>query len=268
MMKIAILSGKPSCDKITVAIETLLKTFDKAGIGCQVIDPDVALGQGWDLLMSLGGDGTFLKAASLAAPSGIPVLGVNFGRMGFLSENGLQEAVDAILGGNYETEDRLILQARVNDELHHALNEVVVTRVASAMLGVEVTIDGMKLPACWGDGMLISTPSGSTAYSLSVGGPIVLPSSKVLIIAPVAPHNLNIRPIVVPKESKISLSFVSRDASVKFSADNDSSNIPSDSVVDLELAPFVLKMVRLSGNNFINALSDKLYWGEDKRNEI
>ena len=134
------------------------------------------------------------------------------------------------------------------------------------MLGVELTCDGKKLPACWGDGLLISTPSGSTAYSLSVGGPIVIPDAKVLIVAPVAPHNLNIRPIIVPRECKITLSFLSRDPYVKFSADNNFVNIPSSETVRLSMAPFSLKRVKLEGDSFIKALSDKLFWGEDKRN--
>lgn len=267
-MKIAILSGKPVHGTSFRDEEDFVRALTKAGIDTGVIDPDATFSPDWDMLLSLGGDGTFLKAASLAAPVGVPVLGVNSGRMGFLSENSLDDAAKALLCGDYKIVERTILQAKVDGRTHYAMNEVVVSRVASAMLGVEITLDGKKLPACWGDGLLVSTPSGSTAYSMSVGGPLVLPASKVLIIAPVAPHNLNIRPIVVPQESKIALSFISRDAAVKFSADNDFWDIPAGSVVELELAPFVLRKVKLDGSSFIKALSDKLHWGEDKRNQL
>ena len=188
------------------------------------------------------------------------------GRMGFLSDNSPESVAKALLSGRYEIENRILLQAEAGGKVYHALNEVVLSRSGSAMLGVELTFDGKKLPACWGDGLLISTPSGSTAYSLSVGGPIVIPDAKVLIVAPVAPHNLNIRPIIVPRECKITLSFLSRDPYVKFSADNNFVNIPSSETVRLSMAPFSLKRVKLEGDSFIKALSDKLFWGEDKRN--
>jgi NAD+ kinase len=134
------------------------------------------------------------------------------------------------------------------------------------MLGVDVFLDGVRLPTYWADGLVISTSSGSTAYSLSVGGPIVLPESKVLIISPIAPHNLNIRPLVVPDTSEIVLRMQSRDGQYEFSADNRSTDVHEDVEVRVSVAQFSLKRVRLNRSNFINALTEKLFWGEDVRN--
>jgi NAD+ kinase len=134
------------------------------------------------------------------------------------------------------------------------------------MLSVDVCVDGVMLPTYWGDGLVVSTSSGSTAYSLSVGGPIVLPESKVLIIAPIAPHNLNMRPLVVPDTSVITLKVHSRDGHFEFSADNRTAEIAESTVIKIQMAQFSLKRVRLNKSNFIQALTEKLYWGEDVRN--
>lgn len=225
-----------------------------------------------DMLLSIGGDGTFLSSSRIAAGKGIPVAGVNLGRLGFLSENRPEDLVQALLSGDYSIETRTLLKAAVKtgnpeiDAWPYALNEMTVRRNGPAMLGVDVCVDGVDLPTYWADGLVVSTSSGSTAYSLSVGGPIVLPQSKVLIIAPIAPHNLNIRPLVVPDSSQISLRIHSRDGSFEFSADNRSASVKDDVQVDVSVAQFSLKRVRLNRSNFISALTEKLYWGEDVRN--
>jgi NAD+ kinase len=152
------------------------------------------------------------------------------------------------------------------DEWPFALNEFTVHRNGAAMLGVDVTIDGVDLPTYWSDGLIVSTSSGSTAYSLSAGGPIVLPESRVLIVTPIAPHNLNVRPLVVPDTSVITLKMHSRDGSVIFTADNRTALIPAEQEVVINVAQFSLKRVRLNRSNFIEALTEKLYWGEDVRN--
>ena len=152
------------------------------------------------------------------------------------------------------------------DGCPYALNEMTVRRSGAAMLEVNVRIDGIMLPTYWGDGLVISTSSGSTAYSLSVGGPIALPESKVFIISPIAPHNLNVRPLVVPDTSEIMLSVHSRDGHFEFSADNRTSDVSENTQVEIRMAQFSLKRVRLNKSNFIQALTDKLFWGEDVRN--
>ena len=148
----------------------------------------------------------------------------------------------------------------------YALNEITVHRTGAAMLGVDVDLDGVRLPTYWADGLVVSTSSGSTAYSLSVGGPIVLPESRVLIISPIAPHNLNIRPLVVPDTSVLTLRMHSRDGSFTLTADNRAVDVAENIVVEVSVAQFSLKRVRLNRSNFIKALTEKLFWGEDVRN--
>ena len=140
-------------------------------------------------------------------------------------------------------------------------------RSGAATLGVTVSVDGNSLPVYWSDGLLVATSSGSTAYSLSVGGPIVLPDSKVLIISPIAPHNLNVRPLVVPDSSVIEIGFVSRDSRVLFTADNRTAEIQAIARIRISRADFPLNRIKLDGSNFINALTGKLFWGEDIRND-
>lgn len=225
-----------------------------------------------EMLLSIGGDGTFLSASSLVAGMDIPVLGVNAGRLGFLSENRPEDIASAILSGDYTIENRAMLKAEtepgesVIDSWPYALNEISVHRSGAAMLGVDVTIDGVLLPTYWADGLVISTSSGSTAYSLSVGGPIVLPDSKVLIVSPIAPHNLNIRPLVIPDTSQIVLNMHSRDGRFVLTADNRTAEVSEETEVRISVAQFSLKRVRLNRSNFINALTEKLFWGEDIRN--
>ena len=243
--------------------------------GCEVYMAErmVSLKEGTEMLLSVGGDGTFLSAAIIALENSIPVVGVNMGRMGFLSEGRPEDVVEAILSGEYKIESRAVLNAEIIPELcdvelmpPYALNEMTIRRSGAAMLGVDVCVDGVRLPTYWGDGLVISTSSGSTAYSLSVGGPIALPESKVLIISPIAPHNLNVRPLVVPDTSEIVLSTQSRDGHFEFSADNRTIDVPETTEIVVKMAQFSLKRVRLNKSNFIQALTDKLYWGEDVRN--
>lgn len=229
---------------------------------------------GTSMILSIGGDGTFLSAASVSGDSGVPVLGVNFGRLGFLSENSPEDVFHAVASGDFTVENRTLLHAEVSPwqplsqvtGWPYALNEFTVHRSGAATLGVIVSIDGARLPVYWSDGLLVATSSGSTAYSLSVGGPIVLPESKVLIISPIAPHNLNVRPLIVPDTSRIEIGFVSRDGSVLFTADNRNAEISADSRISVSMAGFSLKRIRLNSSSFINALTGKLFWGEDIRN--
>ncbi|MGN0188747.1 MAG: NAD(+)/NADH kinase [Candidatus Cryptobacteroides sp.] len=225
-----------------------------------------------DFLLSVGGDGTFLSASSFAAKAGVPVVGVNLGRLGFLSENRPEVVADALLNGRYSLDVRTMLQVKCLEgrlcgmEFPPALNEVTVHRIGAAMLGVDVTVDGKALPTYWADGLLIATSSGSTAYSLSAGGPIVMPESKVLIISPIAPHNLNVRPLIVPDTSEITLGLRSRDDRVNLTMDNRTFETEPGTRLSVSMAQFSLKRVRLDSSDFINALTEKLFWGEDIRN--
>lgn len=230
---------------------------------------------GTDLVLSVGGDGTFLSASRCVGKSGIPILGVNLGRLGFLSEYSPEEACGALLSGDWYLEDRELLGTKVSDGSlesdpqfwPYTLNEVSVHRSGAALLGVDVSIDGHPLPTYWADGLLVATSSGSTAYSLSVGGPICAPEAKVLIIAPIAPHNLNARPLVVPDTTTVSLSMRSRDEKVMLSMDNRNHLVDPSVSLEVKVAQFSLKRVRLKNTSFIKALTTKLFWGEDIRND-
>lgn len=269
-MKIAIYIGKGDVDN-DPGIVRLMEELRIGGHELRVLADKVHLDEA-DMLLSVGGDGTFLSASMLVAGRGIPVVGVNSGRLGFLSENRPADVVQALLSGEYSVEHRAMLEAEVHtgessiDSWPYALNEFTVHRSGAAMLGVEVSVDGVQLPVYWADGLIVSTSSGSTAYSLSVGGPIVLPESRVLIISPIAPHNLNVRPLVVPDTAEVRLKMHSRDENVIFTADNRTASISSDSQIAVRVAQFSLERVRLNRSNFIDALTEKLFWGEDVRN--
>ena len=271
LMNIAVYIGKEEL-RTDSRVLTLLDTLIQGGCDVSFVESKDQLSEGTDMLLSVGGDGTFLSAAIMVTDKNIPVAGVNLGRMGFLSENRPEDFAQAVLAGDYTVESRAMLRADVHtgnpeiDNCPFALNEMTVRRSGPAMLTVDVCVNGEKLPTYWGDGIIISTSSGSTAYSLSVGGPIAMPDSKVLIISPIAPHNLNVRPLVVPDSSEISLSINSRDGHFEFAADNRTAEVPEDTAISVGMAQFSLKRIRLNKSNFIQALTDKLFWGEDVRN--
>ena len=234
----------------------------------QAPEPDTAM------VLSLGGDGTFLSASHIAAPCGLPVFGVNFGHLGFLSENSAQDVLDAILSGSYAIQERTMLQAHVEgsavegEDLLFALNEISVSRVSAQMLAVDVTLDGKPLPTYRADGLLVSTSSGSTAYSLSVGGPVCMPDSKVLILAPVAPHNLNVRPLVVPEDAVLQLAPRTREGAMVLTVDNRTFTLEKGCRVTISAAPVRLRRGVTGKSNFIEALKDRLLWGGDVRNTM
>lgn len=270
-MNIAIYIGKEELRED----ERVLSLLDElVGGGCDIchVSLESKVPENTDMLLSIGGDGTFLNAAMMVAGKDVPVAGVNLGRMGFLSENRPEDVAQAVLAGEYTVESRAMLEAEVKtgnpeiDAFPFALNEMTVRRRGAAMLTVDACVNGVKLPTYWGDGLIISTSSGSTAYSLSVGGPIAMPEAKVFIISPIAPHNLNVRPLVVPYSSSIDLTLSSRDACFEFSADNRTVVVPENTKVRIRMAQFSLKRIRLNKSNFIQALTDKLFWGEDVRN--
>lgn len=268
-MKIAVYIGTKGAET-EPRLVGLLRSLTEGGCECYVAEDEVL--PGTDMVLSIGGDGTFLSVSKLVSDSGIPVVGVNMGRLGFLSENRPEDVAQALLGGEYAIEDRTLLRAvsvdadgRRGEEVF-ALNEITVHRSGAAVLGVDVCIDGKELPTYWADGLIVSTSSGSTAYSLSVGGPIVLPQSRVLLVSPIAPHNLNVRPLVVPDSAEIRLRMQSRDGKYIFTADNVTHECPEGTAIEVALAHFSLRRVRLNKSDFINALTEKLFWGEDVRN--
>lgn len=274
-MKTAVYIKDKSLEKDS-RFESLVSALKSASCSVEFVQDGDRLSSDVDILLAAGGDGTFLSAARIVEDSLTPVLGVNFGRLGFLSENKWDEVVSAIVSGGYTVESRNLLKAKVYpetgtkeiDDWTYALNEVCVHRSGASMLGVDVTIDGSPLPTYWADGLLVATSSGSTAYSLSAGGPIVLPESKVLIISPISPHNLNVRPLIVPDSTEITLKFQSREDSLMLTMDNRRTEIDAMHEITISKAPFPLKRVKFDGSSFLDALVSKLFWGEDIRNNI
>ena len=226
---------------------------------------------GTDMVLSIGGDGTFLGTTRMVAEAGIPILGVNFGRLGFLSENKPELVAAPILEGKYTIKERAMLQVSSDSPLSgefwpYALNEAGLYRTGADTIGIQASVGGMDLPTYWADGLMAATSSGSTAYNLSAGGPICLPDAEVLLLTPVAPHNLGLRPLVVPAGKTISRKGNSRSGRLTLSLDNRSLEIPSETEIDIRTAPFRLRLVDLGQENFIDALRIRLFWGQDVRN--
>lgn len=227
-----------------------------------------------DFLFSLGGDGTILEASTLTAGTGIPVLGVNLGRLGFLSNvsrNDLEYAFQALIGGRYQVSERTMLSVRHRaSELSSdflALNEVTVSRKDSAsMITIHTWIDDQFLASYWADGLIISTPTGSTGYSLSCGGPIVSPCSEIMIITPIAPHNLNVRPVVLSDTSQIRLQIEAREKYFLVATDSKTQDIECGKDILIQKAKVTFSLVQLEGYPYYKILREKLYWGADKRN--
>ena len=226
-----------------------------------------------DLCIGLGGDGTLLDAVAMVGRTGIPVLGINLGRLGFLSSVRLEEvdaALAALSAGHYALQDRTLLEVLDQTDAlgthNFALNEVSISKRDSAsMIAVHVHLGTAYLNTYWADGLIVATPTGSTAYSLSCGGPIVYPTSDALVINPISPHNLNVRPFVVPDHFTIRLQLEARSDRCLLNLDSRSVTIEGDSTVTIRRAPFPVKMVQLEDQDFLDTLRNKLNWGLDQR---
>ncbi len=226
-----------------------------------------------DLCISLGGDGTLLDTVTLVGRSEIPVLGINLGRLGFLSNVKLETvdlALAAIRNGRYLLEDRSLLEVTDQTELlgttNFALNEVSVhKRDSASMIAIHVHLGADYLNTYWADGLIIATPTGSTAYSLSCGGPVLYPTSDALVINPICPHNLNVRPFVVPDHFTITLRLEARSDRCLLNLDSRSAAIDGQSTITIQRARFAVKMVQLENSDFLDTLRTKLSWGLDVR---
>ena len=227
-----------------------------------------------EYIFSVGGDGTFLQSVLQIRNFLVPVIGVNSGRLGFLadiSEDQVNDALLNIFNKNYKVIERSMLEVEFSDrenlDFNYALNEMTVLKTDnSSMLNVKAYVDGEFLNNYWADGLIIATPTGSTAYSLSVGGPILTPDSENIIITPLAPHNLTIRPIVVPDNGVITLKVEGRGANYLTSLDSRSVAVEFSTVITVKKAQFKLKTLQLPGQPFFNTLRSKLMWGIDRRN--
>jgi NAD+ kinase len=230
----------------------------------------------YDVFISIGGDGTILRAATFVRNSGIPILGINAGRLGFLASIPKERVLyylDLVFKKDYTLSNRTVLglETSINipelEDINFALNEVSINRKdTTSMIVIETYLDGEYLNSYWADGLIISTPTGSTGYSLSCGGPVLLPESKSLIITPIAPHNLNSRPIVIPQGTEIKLKVSGREEQYLISLDSRIFTISNENELTIKKKPFDINMISFKDNTFLNTLRKKLLWGEDTRN--
>ena len=225
-----------------------------------------------DMALSLGGDGTFLTTAMWVSRQGMPILGLNLGHLGYLTAGRLDETsnvLDDVLSGNYRIEERTMLQVECDAvEIPHpwALNEIAILRHdTSSMLDMETRLRSHELTTYRGDGLIISTPTGSTAYNMSVGGPILEPTTSCLVLSPISPHSLTMRPLVVRDDSEIAVRTYSRASQYEVSIDGEVTLCPTGSMLIIKRAPYCARVVQRLGNNFASTLRQKLLWGTDQR---
>ncbi|MBK6979036.1 MAG: NAD kinase [Cytophagaceae bacterium] len=232
----------------------------------------------YDMALSLGGDGSFLETLWLVAKFEIPVLGINFGRLGFLTDiqpQHIKETIDKILQKDYSIDERIMINARADTDIfesgmNFALNEIAIAKTdTSSMIVINTYVDGEFLNSYWADGIMVATPTGSTGYNLSCGGPLMVPQSDNFVITPICPHNLFVRPIIVSSKSQITFSVESRSKNFLLSMDS-RAKIVGDEIgeIVISLEKFKAKLVKIKGNDFLSTLRKKLRWGEDIRNRV
>jgi NAD+ kinase len=234
------------------------------------------LDNSFDMLISIGGDGTILKASTLVRDSGIPILGINAGRLGFLAnvqKDNIAEFMQFVIDKKYTISKRTLLSLSCTPEndaiqdINFALNEITVSRKdTTSMITVETYLNNEYLNSYWADGLIIATPTGSTGYSMSCGGPILTPDVQSLVITPIAPHNLNARPLVVKDETEIRLKVSGREEHYLVSLDSRVISVKNETILVIKKTPFQINMVEIPEETFLKTLRSKLFWGEDRRN--
>ncbi len=292
-MNIAIY-GRKITKQNTSYFENILKTLDVLGWNA-VLEKDLKdqlekkvgisdkyktfetfhdLKKGIDLAVSVGGDGTFIQMVKYVRDSEVPITGVNMGRLGFLANvnpENFELTMQMVKDKKYEFQKRSLLRVHTNEDLfgedNIALNEVTLHKKdTSSMITVHASLNDNYLNSYWADGLIVATPTGSTAYNLSCGGPIITPGCQVHILTPIAPHNLNVRPMVVPDNFPIKLSIEGRDRKYLISLDSNSKSIAQDEEVTITKAEFLINVVKFDDNNFLDTIRNKMSWGVDKRN--
>jgi len=234
------------------------------------------LDSSFDMFISFGGDGTILRATTYVRDLGIPIVGVNTGRLGFLStfkKEDVRKLVQEFVLGAYTIVERSLVKVNAGDqakeigELNFALNEITVSRKdTTSMITVETFLNGEYLTSYWADGLIVSTPTGSTGYSLSCGGPVIVPTAKSLVLTPIAPHNLNARPLVISDDTVIRLKVSGREEHHLVSLDSRIATLENGTEIEIRKADFTIKMIEYTSESFLKTLRNKLLWGEDKRN--
>lgn len=236
------------------------------------------LDSSFDVMLTIGGDGTILRAITFVRNLNIPILGINVGRLGFLAmaqKEDIKNVLHALRTKAYKTSERTVIEALISNtgtpisNINFALNEITVTRKNTAsMITINTELNGEFLTSYWADGLIISTPTGSTGYSLSCGGPVIMPNAKNFVITPIAPHNLNARPLVIPDDTEVRLTISGREKKYFVSLDSRIETLSNKTSIIIRKANFSVKMIRLEGESFITTLREKLLWGEDNRNKL
>jgi NAD+ kinase len=258
-----------------VAIEREFYTFITEGQHIDAGGAQVIEGTDFeaDFVISMGGDGTLLKSAHFVGAKGIPIMGVNMGRLGFLADvspNEIESAIDALYSGSYELEEHTVIQVEVEGQTletcPRALNDIaVLKRDNASMISIRTCINGEYLVTYQADGLIVSTPTGSTAYSLSNGGPIIVPQAGILCLTPVAPHSLNIRPIAIKDDSEITITVESRSHQFLIAIDGRSEKCQEDARLTIRKAPYAIHIVKRQGQKYFTTLREKMMWGADQR---
>lgn len=289
--RIAIYS-KEGNPRSSESVGILVKEFSRRGISALIYQKGSSISESWsdeqgdvfselaslqelpDLVLSVGGDGTFLETMLKVKDTGIPVAGVNTGRMGFLANipnDDISRSVEMLCSGDYDIVERSLLEITDPPGLFGpngstALNEITIQKDAPNMVTINVYVDGAYLNTYWADGLIVSTATGSTAYNLSVGGPILSPDDESIIISPISPHNLTIRPIIISGDSRLRMKIEGRSNGYLATCDFRSENLSFDREIVIVRSPQKLKTVMLKGFDFFSTLRNKLMWGADKRN--
>ncbi|MFT4854953.1 MAG: NAD+ kinase [Algoriphagus sp.] len=258
---------------VTKQFEKQISAFPELKSKFRVLENKAEMSQ-MDLMISIGGDGTLLDTVCQVGSLEIPILGLNTGRLGFLATvatDTIEEAINFLAEGNFQLESRTLISLESSKSLFgrhsFALNEFTIhKRDTSSMITVHTYIDGKYLNSYWADGLIIATPTGSTGYSLSCGGPLISPEAKNFVITPVSPHNLNVRPIIVSDESEISFTIEGRSEKFLISLDSRSTSISSEVKLLVKKENFEAKLIKLPNYHFFDTLREKLNWGFDMRN--
>ncbi len=227
-----------------------------------------------DVVITLGGDGTILSAADMIQDLEVPILGINLGRLGFLAsieQERLEQAIDLYLGGEFTISERAMIQLDSTPAVfrgkNHALNDfTILKRDNSSMIVLHTYVDGDFLNSYWADGLIVSTPTGSTGYNLSCGGPIIFPTSDNFILTPVAPHNLNVRPVVLSSDHVLTFKIEGRSENYLCTLDSRHTTITSEYELTIRKSPFKTRLIEVKGDSFMSTIRNKLNWGLDKRN--
>jgi len=292
MLKTVAIYSKENKPKTNDGVIRLIKEFGRRGINMKIYQKNADpvsypygeliekfndlknLKEMPDLVLSVGGDGTFLETMLKVRDFGVPIAGVNTGRMGFLaniSEDEISHSIDLLCGGEYKVVERSLIEIKdphgiFDKGASTALNEVTIQKADPSMITINVYVDGAYLNTYWADGLIVSTATGSTAYNLSVGGPILSPEDESIIISPISPHNLTIRPIIISGESNLRMIVEGRSKEYIATCDFRSKRLPFSEGISISRSREKLKTVMLKGMDFYSTLRNKLMWGADRRN--